>query len=140
LYKIIKQLLFKFEPETAHNIAIFFLKILNEFPKLNLHSSNHFVLNEKLQQNINGIKFLNPVGMAAGFDKNAEVVKALASFGFGFTEVGTITPHGQIGNPKPRMFRHIDEQSLQNSLGFNNCGSRAIRRNIQNVGKYVENI
>lgn len=133
MYNIFKKLLFKLEAETAHNIAIFFMKFLSEFPKLNLHSIDHFVLNKKLQQNINGIKFINPVGMSAGFDKNAEVVKALASFGFGFTEVGTITPHGQSGNSKPRMFRHIDERSLQNSLGFNNRGSRVIKKNLQNV-------
>jgi dihydroorotate dehydrogenase len=133
LYDILKKIFFKFEAETAHNISMFFLKILNEVPKLNLYSSEHFVLNEKLHQEINGINFLNPVGMGAGFDKNAEVIKALATFGFGFTEVGTITPNPQLGNPKPRIFRHIDEHSLQNALGFNNCGSKIIKQRLKEV-------
>ena len=133
MYEVLKKVLFKFDPEMSHNISMVFLKILNEFPKLNLYSNNHFILNKKLHQNINGMKFVNPVGMGAGFDKNAEVIRALATFGFGFSEVGTITPHAQLGNPKPRIFRHIDENSLQNALGFNNSGSKIIKQRLKKI-------
>lgn len=131
--KFIKNILFRFDAENAHNVSMLFLRLLNAFPILNFKSNEHFIINNMLKDKIDGMNFLNPLGMAAGFDKNANVVRALASFGFAFTEVGTITPNAQNGNAKPRIFRHEDEFSLQNSLGFNNCGSQIIRNNLNKV-------
>ncbi|HSN86865.1 MAG TPA: dihydroorotate dehydrogenase (quinone), partial [Thermoanaerobaculia bacterium] len=83
-----------------------------------------------LRQTLFGREFMNPVGLAAGFDKNAVAVRAFASLGFGFIEVGTVTPRPQPGNPRPRLFRHSAEESLQNALGFNNAGMDALRRRL----------
>lgn len=79
------------------------------------------------------VKFENPVGLAAGFDKNATMVKAMKSMGFGFTEIGTTTPMPQDGNPKPRMFRYPEYKSVQNAMGFNNLGAHAVLKNLKKV-------
>jgi len=130
---ILKKILLKFDAENAHNMSMILLRIFSAFPQLNLGSSSHFVLNKSLHQNIDGMNFLNPLGIGAGFDKNATAIKALSSFGFGFCEVGTITPNSQCGNTKPRIFRHIDELSLQNSLGFNNDGSQIVKHRLDKI-------
>lgn len=104
------------DPEIAHRLSIIALKsgLLSFFP---IHSD--FRLNTKVA----GISFPNPLGMAAGYDKNAEVPMELLKLGFGFVEVGTITPNPQDGNPRPRVFRLIKDQAIINQLGFNNEGS-----------------
>lgn len=120
-----KPLLFKLNPETAHNLAIWALKH-------NLAPSPQITEYPSLQSQVFGIDFKNPIGMAAGFDKNAAVFGNLFNFGFGFVEVGTVTPKAQSGNEKPRMFRLTQDQAIINRLGFNNLG---IENFLGNVGK-----
>jgi dihydroorotate dehydrogenase len=117
--KIIRPLLFKLNAEDAHNLSMMFLK---HFPL-----QNQFEANPK---QVAGITFPNPIGLAAGFDKNAELINVAQKLGFGFIEVGTITPHPQKGNPRPRLFRNIDDQSITNRMGFNNDGLYAIRERL----------
>ena len=109
-----------FPPEVAHTITINALKYF----KLNYNKYDDPILSQHLV----GLDFPNPVGLAAGFDKNAEVVKSLFSLGFGFIEVGTITPMPQYGNPKPRIFRLEKDKAIINSLGFNNKGSKKAKK------------
>ena len=129
MFSKIRSLIFKFDPETAHNLAIKSLK-LNLTP--NLMSENKD--DPMFKTNLFGKEINNPIGMAAGFDKNAEVYNPLFKLGFGFVEVGTVTPHEQYGNPKPRVFRLVEDQALINRLGFNNLGavdvSNRIRSNL----------
>ena len=126
IYPIFRPLVFKLDPEEAHNLAINFLKYLPNFATL-------FALNkdyENLNQNLWNLDFKSPVGMAPGFDKNAEVILALSKFGFGFIEVGTVTPKPQIGNDRPRMFRLAQDKAIINRLGFNNLGAEEFLNNI----------
>jgi len=117
-YKYIKPLIFRFNEESSHEAAIWALKH-NLLPKPDTSSSN----NKKLKQRIFGLNFINPVGMAAGFDKNAECISGLCKQGFGFVETGTVTPIAQAGNPKPRIFRLEQDKAIINKMGFNNKGS-----------------
>ncbi len=110
------KLLNRVEPELAHSIAVCYLKLLHQLPKIKTRR------NPLLETKICGIKCPSPIGLAAGFDKNAEIFNATLSMGFGFVEVGTITPDPQYGNLKPRLFRLPDEDALINKLGFNNKG------------------
>ena len=131
-YENIKQWLFKLDPENAHALAEFFLRIPNIAPNLfNGFLNDHFVTSPLLQQKIFGVDFLNPIGLGAGFDKNATMIRGIQDLGFGFTEIGTVTPRAQSGNPKPRMFRHIDEESVQNAMGFNNDGLLKVQQRLQ---------
>ncbi|OHE15564.1 MAG: dihydroorotate dehydrogenase (quinone), partial [Sulfurimonas sp. RIFOXYD2_FULL_37_8] len=84
-----------------------------------------------LKQELFGRTFLNPVGLGAGFDKNATMIRAIQILGFGFTEIGTVTPKPQAGNPKPRMFRHVEEGSIQNAMGFNNDGLLSVQKRLK---------
>ena len=119
MFNFFRPLIFKFSPEVAHSLAIKVLK-LNNFP------INKIVKSEILQTNFCGKKLFTPVGVAAGFDKNAEVYNPLFNLGYSFVEVGTITPNPQYGNPKPRVFRLEEDEALINRLGFNNSGSEEI--------------
>ena len=121
MFSKFRSLIFKIDPETAHNLAIKSLK-LNLIP--NIFDENKD--NSMFQSTLFGKKIDNPIGMAAGFDKNAEVYNSLFKLGFGFVEVGTVTPFEQYGNPKPRVFRLIKDQALINRLGFNNLGAENI--------------
>ncbi len=133
-YKTLKKILFLFQPETAHNIAEISLRVLPKCKLINnFMVEKNFILNPKLSQEILGIKFPNPVGLAAGFDKNATMVNAIPALGFGFTEIGTITPRAQEGNSKPRMFRYPEYNSIQNAMGFNNKGSAKVLTNLKKV-------
>jgi dihydroorotate dehydrogenase len=114
-YKFIKPILFKFQPETAHNLAIWALSN-NLLPKQEIYR------NKLLINKVFGLEFQNPVGLAAGFDKNAKCLHALSDQNFGFVEVGTITPLSQEGNEKPRLFRMSDKEAVINRMGFNNDG------------------
>jgi len=137
-YNTLKKVLFRFEPETAHNIAEFGLTKLPYCRTLNNYMVNkNFVMHSKLSQNILGIEFKNPVGLAAGFDKNATMIESMMALGFGFTEIGTMTPRAQDGNPKPRMFRYPKEKTVQNAMGFNNKGSYDVAKNLRKVFPYV---
>ncbi len=123
-YQTIKKVLFNFEPETAHTIAGVGLKSLAYAPTfLKALKNYYFVTNPTLSQNIFGKEFKNPIGLGAGFDKNGEYITATPTLGFGFTEIGTVTPKPQNGNPKPRLFRLKEDKSLQNAMGFNNYGA-----------------
>jgi len=112
-------------PEAAHQITI---KLLKSNLTLNRKKNQEF---NALRQTILGIDFPNPLGLAAGFDKNAEVIKPMFSYGFGFIEVGTITPKPQKGNQKPRIFRLLEDEGVINHLGFNNEGSKKILKNLK---------
>tara|TARA_Y100001970_G_scaffold207700_1_gene253097 strand:- start:1825 stop:2877 length:1053 start_codon:yes stop_codon:yes gene_type:complete len=121
MFSNIRSLIFKLDPETAHNLAIKSLKF-NFIPNLPDENKNDPLFETKLF----GKDIENPIGMAAGFDKNAEVYNSLFKLGFGFVEVGTITPLKQYGNPKPRVFRLVEDEALINRLGFNNLGAENI--------------
>ena len=126
MFSKIRSLIFKFDPETAHNLAIKSLK-LNLTPNFMNENKD----DPMFMTNLFGKKIDNPIGIAAGFDKNAEVYNPLFKLGFGFVEVGTITPLEQYGNPKPRVFRLIEDQALINRLGFNNLGAENINSRIR---------
>ena len=126
MFSILRPYIFSLDPEAAHDLAIKSLK-------LNL-ITNIFDENKGdkiFQSTLFGKKIDNPIGIAAGFDKNAEVYNPLFKLGFGFVEVGTITPLKQYGNPKPRVFRLVEDQALINRLGFNNLGSKNINSRIR---------
>ena len=126
MFSKLRSLIFKIEPETAHNLAIKSLK-LNLTPNLLDENRN----DEMFISTLFGKKIDNPIGMAAGFDKNAEVYNSLFKLGFGFVEVGTVTPLQQYGNQKPRVFRLVKDQALINRLGFNNLGAENISTRIR---------
>ena len=131
-YQSIKPWLFKLQPETAHHIAETVLRLPNicQIP-FNSFLESHFITNDILTQELFGRKFLNPVGLGAGFDKNATMIRGMQILGFGFTEIGTVTPKPQAGNPKPRMFRHIEEETIQNAMGFNNEGLLKVQKRLK---------
>ncbi len=123
-YTNIKKILFKFDPETAHALAGFGLRTLAHCtPLLRYVKSENFISHPMLTQKIWGETFHNPIGLGAGFDKNGQYIVPMPALGFGFTEIGTVTPKSQDGNEKPRLFRLIKDQSIQNAMGFNNRGS-----------------
>ena len=126
LYPIARSALFALDPEVAHHVALHSLKKLY---RLNL--SRLLATKISAPRDVMGLKFDNPVGLAAGLDKNGEYIDALAALGFGFIEVGTVTPRPQPGNPKPRMFRLKEKEALINRLGFNNQGLDAFVTNVQ---------
>jgi dihydroorotate dehydrogenase len=122
-YESLKPWLFKLQPESAHTLVAALLRGASFCPPLfNGWMTKHFVTHPSLTQDLFGRTFLNPVGLAAGFDKNATMFHGVQSLGFGFTEIGTLTPKPQEGNPRPRLWRHIEEETLQNAMGFNNDG------------------
>ncbi len=123
MFSKIRSLIFKLDPETAHDLAIKALKF-NPIPKDKIKNNN------LIQTEIFGKSIPNPIGIAAGFDKDAEVYNPLFKLGFGFVEVGTVTPVNQYGNPKPRIFRLEEDMALINRLGFNNSGSEKVRSRI----------
>ena len=130
MFSILKPFLFSLDPETAHDLAIKTLKI-NPFPSKMFEVEDEQMLKIKLL----GKNFPNPVGLAAGFDKSAEAYNSLLKLGFGFVEVGTVTPIKQFGNPKPRIFRLEGDGALINRLGFNNDGMEIIKNRIKSDGK-----
>jgi len=130
MFTKLRPLIFKIDPENAHTLAIKSLK-LNLIPSfLDTNKDDPIFKNKIFDKELD-----NPIGIAAGFDKNAEVYNALFKLGFGFVEVGTITPLKQYGNPKPRVFRLIEDEALINRLGFNNHGSEVIRDRIKSNNK-----
>tara|TARA_B100001113_G_scaffold273753_1_gene228380 strand:+ start:285 stop:1337 length:1053 start_codon:yes stop_codon:yes gene_type:complete len=126
MFSNIRSLIFKLDPETAHNLAIKSLKF-NFVPNMQDENKDDPLFKTKLF----GKVIENPIGMAAGFDKNAEVYNSLFKIGFGFVEVGTVTPLKQYGNPKPRVFRLVEDEALINRLGFNNHGAENIINKIR---------
>ena len=126
MFSKIRPLIFKVDPEKAHTLAIKSLK-LNLIPNVFDENKNDPIFQTKIFEK----DLDNPIGMAAGFDKNAEVYNALFKLGFGFVEVGTITPLKQYGNPKPRVFRLVEDEALINRLGFNNHGAEIVKERIK---------
>lgn len=126
LYKLAKPLLFGMDPERAHNFTISALKTLPVAGQS---------LADDLAVDVAGIRFPNPIGLAAGYDKNAEVVAPLLKLGFGFVEAGTVTPKPQPGNPKPRLFRLVEDEAVINRFGFNNVGHAQFLANVQKARK-----
>ncbi len=127
--RLLRPLLFRLDPEAAHNMAIWAItrglirgRLLKD-PRL---ESTHF-----------GLKFSNPLGLAAGIDKNAVAVNQWAGMGFGFAEIGTVTAQAQPGNPKPRLFRYPDHQAVVNRMGFNNEGSEAVAKRLVNANSKI---
>ena len=127
MFSILRPYIFSLDPEVAHDLAIKSLKA-NILPKSFFSVDDE----EMLETTLFGKKISNPIGLAAGFDKSAEVYNSLFKFGFGFIEVGTVTPKQQLGNPKPRVFRLEKDYALINRLGFNNHGSETVSRRISN--------
>ena len=130
MFSVLRPFLFNLDPETAHDLAIKSLKF-NPFPSKIFEVEDEQMLNIELL----GKNFPNPIGLAAGFDKSAEAYNSLLKLGFGFVEVGTVTPLKQFGNPKPRIFRLEDDHALINRLGFNNDGTEVIKARIKSDRK-----
>ena len=121
--RLVKPILFLFDPEKVHYFSFFMIKVLSAIPGVSsLIRGLYQVKHPTLEREVFGLKFSNPVGLAAGFDKNAVLYKQLSNFGFGFIEIGTLTPKGQPGNPKKRLFRLKEDQAIINRMGFNNEG------------------
>lgn len=136
-YNNVKKILFLFNPETAHHIAECGLKFVGKCKiARNYYEKKNYIDEVCLHQELFGVKFENPVGLAAGFDKNATMIKSMKALGFGFTEIGTMTPMPQDGNPKPRMFRYPEYKTVQNAMGFNNLGSHKVLKNLKKVLPY----
>jgi dihydroorotate dehydrogenase len=124
VYKsLLRPLLFKLDPEKVHYLTTDALQTVYKLPLAKSISNSMFgVQSPKLERELFGLKFPNPVGLAAGFDKDAKLIDELGNLGFGFIEIGTLTPKGQEGNPKPRLFRLPEDQAIINRMGFNNEG------------------
>jgi dihydroorotate dehydrogenase len=129
----IKPIFFLFPPETIHRIVFKTLKILFIIPGLRILVKSAYVVNDKrLERKLFGLTFSSPVGLAAGFDKDAKLFDELSCFGFGFIEIGTVTPVAQSGNEKPRMFRLVEDEALINRMGFNNEGMEVVAGRLKN--------
>lgn len=134
MYKaFIKPIFFLFQPEKIHHLTFKMLKFILAIPGKKWFFKKLFVLeNKRLEKEVFGIKFPNPVGLAAGFDKDADLFNELTYLGFGFVEIGTVTPLPQDGNPKPRLFRLPEDEALINRMGFNNKGVDSAVENLKN--------
>ena len=133
-YNTLKKFLFRFEPETAHLIAQTAFELASFVPPLLKALQNRYlVTSPTLSQEIFGKTFPNPLGLAAGFDKDATMAPTLHALGFGYVEVGTVTPRPQEGNPRPRLFRYPRYEALQNAMGFNNEGARIIEARLRRI-------
>lgn len=130
IYPLIRPILFRLPPESAHNFAISSLTSAFRIRPVRAFLERRY-RTDPWQLNRFGLKFTNPVGLAAGFDKNGVAAHALAALGFGFIEVGTVTSEPQRGNPKPRLFRLPSDRALINRLGFNNCSAQQLAENLK---------
>jgi dihydroorotate dehydrogenase len=129
MYSFFRFILFLFTPEKAHKISVFLIKIILRIPLFRLLLAKE-VVHEKLAVNLFGLTFKNPVGLAAGFDKDAQFFNEMGALGFGFVEIGTVTPLPQEGNPKPRLFRLKSDAAIINRMGFNNEGVTAVAKRL----------
>ncbi|MFY0687293.1 MAG: quinone-dependent dihydroorotate dehydrogenase [Cyclobacteriaceae bacterium] len=139
MYSIIKQFLFFMSAEKAHHFTTSMLSVMLKVPGMKSILQAVFVVKDKaLERQLFGLTFPNPVGLAAGFDKNAEFIHDFQSFGFGFIEIGTLTPKAQPGNPKPRLFRLVEDGAVINRMGFNNDGvDNAVERLKKRPGNLI---
>ena len=128
MYKLLlRPILFLFDPESVHHFTFKSIKISRKIPGVKaFRKSSYSVDDKRLERELFGLKFKNPVGIAAGFDKNALLLNELEDFGFGFVEIGTLTPKPQTGNPRPRLFRLKKDKGIINRMGFNNEGVDAV--------------
>ncbi len=134
MYALIKKLLFSLPPERAHYLTLILFSVLIDLPIIGPGIKSLFRYEDRsLEKDLCGLHFRNPVGLAAGFDKNAKFLKVFDALGFGFVEIGTVTPKAQPGNQKPRLFRLPKDEALINRLGFNNEGVESV---IKNLKKY----
>lgn len=140
MYKaLLRPLFFLFDPEKIHHFTFSLIKTTSKIPGMSaLFRSLYTVNDARLERKLFGLTFKNPVGLAAGFDKNAVLYNELANFGFGFIEIGTVTPKAQVGNPKKRLFRLQDDKGIINRMGFNNEGLQAAINQLQkNKGQLI---
>jgi len=130
--KLLKPILFCIDPERVHKITFFFINLIFKIPLLSALISKIYSLNNPiLETEVFGIKFPNPIGLAAGFDKNAKLYNEFSNFGFGFIEIGTVTPLPQEGNPKKRLFRLVSDEAIINRMGFNNIGVEEVVKRLK---------
>ncbi len=132
----LRPLLFKIDPEKAHKYLIWLSRIILPCHLAYL-AKKYTLLDSRLSFEVLGLHFSSPIGLAAGFDKNAQMISLLGSLGFAFLEIGTLTPQAQEGNPKPRIFRLYAEESLQNAMGFNNQGQEHVVQNLHKTVPFV---
>ncbi|WP_297792386.1 quinone-dependent dihydroorotate dehydrogenase [uncultured Eudoraea sp.] len=138
MYKLlIRPLLFLLDPEKVHHISFKLIKFVSGIGLAGFFQSIYFIEDQRLEREVFGIKFKNPVGLAAGFDKDARLYNELSNFGFGFIEIGTLTPKPQAGNPKKRLFRLKADQAIINRMGFNNKGVLAAVENLKKKHKVI---
>jgi dihydroorotate dehydrogenase len=140
MYKLlIRPIFFFFDPEKVHYFTFSLIRITSKIPGFSAIYRSLYLLDDKrLETEVFGLKFKNPVGLAAGFDKDAKLYKELSNFGFGFIEIGTLTPKGQEGNPKKRLFRLKEDSAIINRMGFNNGGVlEAVQRLKTNEGVLI---
>ena len=127
MYQLLKPFLFLFQPEKAHHLTITLARIGFGFPIIGWLMRRYYTVEHKnLERTLFGLHFKNPVGLAAGFDKDGKYFRLMSKLGFGFIEVGTVTPKPQIGNPQPRLFRLKSDEAIINRMGFNNEGVEAL--------------
>lgn len=132
-YKFLKFILFLFDPEKIHHKVLNIIKLVLGLPSIDTITKKIYIVNHpKLEKEVFGLKFPNPVGLAAGFDKDAKWFNELACFGFGFIEIGTLTPKPQPGNDKPRLFRLPEDEAIINRMGFNNQGVEVAVQRLKN--------
>ena len=133
MYKaLIRKIFFLFDAEKVHHFTFSILKFIFKLPLVATIVKNIYKVEDpKLERNLFGLTFKNPVGLAAGFDKNAQLFNEFANFGFGFVEIGTVTPKPQDGNPKKRIFRLIEDEALINRMGFNNDGVEVVSKRLR---------
>ena len=138
MFDLIKPLIYKIDPETAHNIVETILKTSRRCPLFfNPLIEKNFVDDEILHQKIWNLEFKNPIGVAAGFDKNATMIQSWSAMGFSWGEVGAITPKPQPGNEKPRSWRWVEYEAIQNAYGFNNDGVEVIKNRLKKIYPFV---
>ena len=136
MYKLLKPILFRYSPEKAHSLTVSMWKFVLKIPIINNLFISYFrVRDPKLKRQLFGLEFDNPVGLAAGFDKDGRYYDSMSKLGFGFVEIGTVTPVGQNGNPQPRLFRLPPDGALINRMGFNNEGVAALVERLKSKGK-----
>lgn len=138
MYSFIRSLLFLFDPEKIHHFSAKSIRFMLSIPGMKAIWKKMYVLEDKgLEREVFGLKFKNPVGLGAGFDKDAKMYKDLAYCGFGFIEIGTVTPVGQPGNDKPRLFRLPQDKGIINRMGFNNEGVEAAAKRLKGRNKDI---
>jgi dihydroorotate dehydrogenase len=131
MYKILRFFLFKLDAEVAHHFTLRLMNFVIKLPFAKfLFKKLYCIEDKRLERKLFGLTFKNPVGLAAGLDKNAACIDAFADVGFGFIEIGTVTPLPQDGNDKPRLFRIIQDEAIINRMGFNNAGMKTVKENI----------